>query len=262
MQQGDGPEMATTNFRDRVMAGERLAGTFMKTPAVDALEVMILAGLDFVCIDAEHAPFDRAALNNLCAVGRAAGFPLLVRVPSGSAEQIGMALDAGADGIVVPHVTDAATAARIARASRFGPGGRGYAGSTRWAGFATQAMADVLALSRETLVIAQIEDPEAVEAVEDIAATPGIDALFLGPADLTVGYGHASQDNADLARAYARCGAAARAEGKAYMTFVADAAGARDVHDAHGVTTFFIASEHAWMLQGARRAVAGIREIG
>jgi hypothetical protein len=110
------------------MDGTPLAGTFMKTPAVDVLEVLILGGLDFVCLDAEHAPFDRAALNGLCAVARAADFPVLVRVPSGSAEQIGMALDAGAHGIVVPHVTDKATAERVARAARFGPGGRGYAG--------------------------------------------------------------------------------------------------------------------------------------
>lgn len=254
--------MAETSFRDKVLNGTPLAGTFMKTPAVDILEVLILGGLDFVCLDAEHAPFDRAALNTLCAVARAASFPLLVRVPSGSAEQIGMALDAGADGIVVPHVTDAATAQRVARASRFGPGGRGYAGSTRWAGFGTRAMPDVMAGAAETLVVAQIEDPEGVENVEAIAATPGIDALFLGPADLSVGYGHSAQDNDDVARAYARTGEAARAAGCGYMTFVPNADRAKALHDAHGVSVFFIASEHAWMLQGAKRDVAGIREIG
>jgi 2-keto-3-deoxy-L-rhamnonate aldolase RhmA len=254
--------MSFEDFRTRVMDGTPLAGTFMKTPAVDVLEVLILGGLDFVCLDAEHAPFDRAALNALCAVARAADFPVLVRVPSGSAEQIGMALDAGAHGIVVPHVTDAATAERVARASRFGPGGRGYAGSTRWAGFATRSMPDLLAAAADTLVIAQIEDPEAVDAVEEIAATPGIDALFLGPADLTVGYGHDAQDNEDVARAYARTGAAARAAGCAFMTFVPDAKRARAMHADYGVSVFFIASEHAWMLQGARRDVAGIREIG
>jgi 2-keto-3-deoxy-L-rhamnonate aldolase RhmA len=123
-------------------------------------------------------------------------------------------------------------------------------------------MAEVLAAAAETLVVAQIEDPEAVEAVEEIAAIDGIDALFLGPADLTVGYGHTSQDNPDLKRAYARTGAAARAAGIPVMTFTADAEQARALHAAHGVSVFFIASEQAWMLQGARRAVAGIREIG
>jgi 2-keto-3-deoxy-L-rhamnonate aldolase RhmA len=244
------------------MDGTPLAGTFMKTPAVDVLEVLILGGLDFVCLDAEHAPFDRAALNVLCAVARAADFPVLVRVPSGSAEQIGMALDAGAHGIVVPHVTDKATAERVARAARFGPGGRGYAGSTRWAGFATRTMPEVLADTAQTLVIAQIEDPEAVEVVEEIAATPGIDALFVGPADLTVGHGHSAQDNADVARAYARTGAAARAAGRAFMTFVPNAEAARTMHAEHGVSVFFIASEHTWIVQGTRREVAGIREIG
>lgn len=253
--------MANRAFRDKVMSGQPLAGTFMKTPSVDVLEVLILAGLDFVCLDAEHAPFDRAALDILCAVSRAAGFPVLVRVPSGEASQIGMALDAGADGIVVPHVTDADTAARVARAARFGPGGRGYAGSTRWAGFATRTMPDILAASADTLVVAQIEDPEAVEAAEDIAATDGIDALFLGPADLSVGYGHDRQDNADVAEAYRRTAQAARQSGRAFMTFVPDAARARDMAEAHGVSVFFIASEHAWMLQGARAAVAGIRDL-
>lgn len=253
--------MGSAEFREAMAAGKPLAGTFMKTPTVDVLEVLIAAGLDFVCLDAEHAPFDRAALNVLCAVARAADFPVLVRVPSGSAADIGAALDAGAHGVVVPHVTDAATAARVARACRFGPGGRGYAGSTRWAGFGTRSMPDNLAACAETIVVAQIEDPEGVEDVEAIAATEGIDALFLGPADLSVGYGHARQDNDDVARAYARVGAAARASGRAYMTFVANAEAARTLHAAHGVTVFFVASEHAWMLQGARAAVAGVRQI-
>jgi 2-keto-3-deoxy-L-rhamnonate aldolase RhmA len=251
-----------SGFRARVMSGAPLAGTFMKTPTVDILEVLILAGLDFVCFDAEHAPFDRAALNVLCAVARAADFPVLVRVPSAAPSEIGMALDAGAHGIVVPHVTDAAVAEGVARAARFGPGGRGYAGSSRWAGFATRSMPEVLAASAETLVIAQIEDPEAVEAAPEIAGTPGIDALFLGPADLSVGYGHDRQDNPDVARAYARTGEAARAAGCAFMTFVPNAAAARTLAEAHGVSVFFIASEHAWILQGARAAVAGLREGG
>ena len=233
----------------------------MKTPAVDVLEVLILAGLDFVCIDQEHAAFDRGTLNTCCAVARAANFPILVRVPSAAPDGILAALDLGATGIVVPHVMDAEMAARVARQARFGHGGRGYAGSTRWAGFGTQTMPDLLARSqRETLVIAQIEDPEAVEQAEAIAATDGIDAVFLGPADLTVAYGHDTQPNAALDAATARVGAAAKAAGKAYMTFVADAAGAQD-RAAHGFTVFFVASEHAWMLSGARAVIAGVKAI-
>ncbi|MEJ6395251.1 aldolase/citrate lyase family protein [Gymnodinialimonas sp. 2305UL16-5] len=253
--------MSISDFRAKVLSNAPLAGTFMKTPAFEVLEVLIRAGLDFVCLDAEHAPFDKGALNACLSVARAADFPVLVRVSSGSAENIGAALDLGACGIVVPHVMDAESAARIARASRFGHGGRGYAGSTRWAGFGTRGMGDVLDQSRdETLVIAQIEDPEAVEVAGAIAATDGIDALFLGPADLSVAYGHRDQNNAELKAAMANVGAAAQAHGKAYMTFVPNAESAAALRP-HGFGAFFIASEHAWMMQGARAAVAGIREI-
>ena len=253
--------MSIAEFRARVASNAPLSGTFMKTPSVDVLEVLILSGLDFVCLDAEHAPFDKAALNNCLAVARAADYPIVVRVPSGSAENIGMALDLGACGIVVPHVTDAETARAIANAARFGRGGRGYAGSTRWAGFATRPMGDILDQSAsETVVIAQVEDVEAVAAADAIAATDGIDALFLGPADLSVAYGHRSVDNAELMAATQSVGAAAAAHGKAYMTFVPDAARAAELRP-YGFGAFFIASEHAWMLQGARAAVAGIAKI-
>lgn len=254
--------MADSPLRARVAAGEMLAGTFMKTASVDIMEVLILSGLDFVCIDAEHAPFDRAALSACLAVARAARFPVLVRVPAAAPEQILMALDAGATGIVVPHVTDAATAARVARAARFGHGGRGYAGSTRWAGYGTRGMAELLEQSAaETLVVAQIEDPEGVEAAAGIAGTEGIDALFLGPADLSVAYGKTTQDSPELMDAMARVGKAARAAGKGYMTFVPDAARAAALRE-HGFTVFFIASEHAWILAGARAQVSGIHGLG
>ncbi len=159
--------MGHATFRGDLVGGKTLVGTFMKTPALDVLEVLILSGLDFVCLDAEHAPFDRAAMNACGALARAADLPLLVRVPQADAAEIGAALDLGATGVVVPHVIDVATATRVARAARFGHGGRGFAGSTRWAGFAGSDMATLLERSRsETVVIAQIEDPEAVACCE------------------------------------------------------------------------------------------------
>ena len=251
--------MTDAEFRSDLIGGKPLVGTFMKTPAVDVLEVLILGGLDFVCLDAEHAPFDRAAVNACCAVARAAGLPLLVRVPNASAAEIGSALDLGAVGVVVPHVTDVETATRVARAARFGHGGRGYAGSTRWAGFGTSDMGTLLARSRaETVVIAQIEDPEAVEVCEAIAAVEGIDALFLGPADLSVAYGKTDQSSPELHAAMARVGRAAAAAGKGYATFVPHAEAGKAL-ETYGFSAWFVASEHAWMLSGARAAVAGLK---
>ncbi len=253
--------MSIADFRSKVLAGTPLAGTFMKTPTVDMLEVLILSGLDFVCLDCEHAPFDRGAISACMALSRAADFPVLVRVPSSAPENISKALDDGACGVVVPHVTSAEVAQQVARASRFGRGGRGYAGSTRWSGYTTSAMPDLLERSAsETLVIAQIEDPEGVEAADAIAATDGIDALFLGPADLSVAYGHSHQESDDLFAAMEKTGKAAQAHGKGYVTFVANAERASALRK-YGFSMFFIASEHTWIMQGARAQVAGIRAL-
>lgn len=252
--------MTVPTLRSRMLEGDALVGTFVKTPAHEIVEVLARSGLDFLCLDAEHAPFDRARLDACLAVARALALPTLVRVPSGEPAEIQKALDSGATGIVVPHVDSADKAARIARAARFGHGGRGYAGSTRWAGFATRAMREVLAQSEsETVVVVQIEEPEGVEAAAAIARTEGVDGLFVGPADLAVCLG-ASDIAAPVVReAIEAVSEAARGAARAFMTFAPSAESALDLR-ALGVTMLFVGSEHAFMLEGARRAVAALGE--
>lgn len=254
--------MGYTDFRTQVRSGAPLAGTFVKTPSIPVIEVLARSGLDFLCLDAEHAPFDRAALDACMAVARALDFPVMVRVGDSSPREILQALDYGAVGVVVPHVETVAQAQAAAKAARFGLGGRGYAGSTRWAGYATRPMPEVLAQSRdETVVLAQIEEPAAVEISEEIAAVEGIDGLFLGPADLSVGYGHESTDNDDVRVALARVGAACRTHGKGYASFVGTGAAAQDWAKEYGVSIFCIASEHAWMRNGAAEAARAVHNI-
>ncbi len=255
--------MSTAQFREKMLSGAPLAGTFLKTPSYILVEVLAQSGLDFLCLDTEHAPFDRASMDACFAVARALDFPLLVRVAEANPAAILQALDYGAAGIVIPHVDSAKKAEDMARAARFGHHGRGYAGSSRWAGYATRPMPELLAQSRdETIVIAQIEEPEAVEVAGDIAAVDGVDGLFLGPADLSVGYGYDHQNSDELMAAFKSVGEAAKAHGKAYMTFVPNAAKAQEWAAAFGLTMFFIASEHAWMRSGAAADAAGVHAIG
>lgn len=251
--------MRIAELKSRMIAGERLAGTFLKTPAVDLIEVLALSGLDFVCLDAEHAAFDRARMDACLAIGRALDFPLLVRIPAGTPDELLKVLDSGAVGVVVPHVDSVEKAGIVAKAARFGHGGRGYAGSTRWAGFATRPMPEILLQSEdETIVIAQIEEPEGVEAIDAIAGTPGIDGVFIGPADLSVAYGHRTVDNPDLKAAMGTVGVAAKAAGVAYMTWVPNPDVAKDWAQ-YGFTTFVLGSEHSWVLSGARADVAALK---
>lgn len=250
----------TQNFKKRLRNREKLCGTFLKTPHYVLIEVFAQSGFDFICLDAEHAPFDRAAIDQCCAVARALDFPLLVRVGDASHREILWALDCRAVGIVVPHVKTVKMAEDIAKAAKFGLGGRGYAGSSRWAGYATRAMPDVLRQSRdETVVIAQIEEPSAVPLAGEIAKVDGIDALFAGPADLTVGFGLETMNSPQLNEALATIGKATESAGIGYASFVADAQGAQDWSHDFGVNMFFISSEHNFIRNAANALAKDIK---
>ncbi len=248
------------NFRQRLLAREQLIGTYLKTPSPIVCEVLGLTPLDAVCIDAEHAPFDRLVLDSCVQTLRAACMPSLVRIPSVAPEQILNALDCGATGVVVPHVTNAKQAEDIARASRYGAGGRGYAGSSRAAGYTTKPMAQHKADSeKDSIVIAQIEDIEAVNSIADIAAVEGIDCLFVGRIDLTVAYGAASPDDPKVVAAVERICEAGSKAGKTVGMFVANVDEVSK-WQTQGASLFLLSSDHGFLLSGAREMATRFRE--
>ncbi|MGF1649397.1 MAG: HpcH/HpaI aldolase/citrate lyase family protein [Hyphomicrobiaceae bacterium] len=253
--------MTERHLRDRMLSGELLSGTFVKTPAYELMEVLALSGLDFVCLDGEHSPFDRRGMDASLALAMAKGLPALVRVPAGTQEQLLMALDSGAVGVVVPHVDTAEKARNIAKWSRFGHYGRGFAGSTRWANYATRGMGELLEQSnRETVVIAQIEEPEAVAAIDEICSVEGIDGVFVGPADMAVCLGKTDAADPAVREMMRRVGISAKKHGKCFMTFLPTTASARELN-ALGVTMFFVGSEQGWMLAGARQVAQDIKAM-
>jgi 2-keto-3-deoxy-L-rhamnonate aldolase RhmA len=239
-------------FRERLRAGDRLLGTFVKTPHPAVVEVLGHAPLDCVCLDAEHAPFDRSDLDVALLAARAADLPSLVRVPRGDAPEILNALDLGATGVVVPHVAHGEAARAIALACRYGAGaGRGYAGSTRAAGYGTRRMGDVLSRANaEIALVAQIEDAAALDAIDEIAAVDGIDCLFIGRMDLTVSLGAASPADPVVVEAVRAICAAARRHGRAVGMFTPTTAEAAQWFDA-GASLFLLGSDQQWILQGA-----------
>lgn len=254
--------MGISDFRTRMLAGDRMVGTFLKTPSHEAIEFYAASPLDFVCLDAEHSSWDRGAMDASLALSRALDFPVLVRVGSATPENILQALDAGATGLVCPHIDTVEKAEAIARAGRFGLGGRGFAGATRWAGHGRKPMKDVLAQSREeTVILAQIEEPAGVDASEAIAATDGIDGLFIGPADLSVSYGKSDLNSDELLAAFKAVGEATRKAGKGFVTFVPEASGA-EKYDPYGVHVYFVGSDLSWLAASARSTAAAIKGSG
>ena len=251
------------NFRERLAGGDLLSGTWVKTPHPHIVEVLALSPLDLLVLDAEHAPFDRGSLDTCIMAARAGGKPVLVRPASAAPEQILNALDCGADGVIVPHVRSAAEAREIVRACHYRPAGtsqaRGFAGSTRAAGYTTLGMAKHRDAAKSVTVIAQIEDAEAVAAIDEIAAVEGIDALFIGRADLTISYAAETPDDPVVVAAVERICAAGKAAGRTVGMFLGRV-GDVQMWREKGSSLFILQSDQEFLLGGAARLVEGVRE--
>ncbi len=247
------------SLRERLLRGDFLVGTFVKTPSMMLAEVLAQTDLDVMCIDAEHSPFDRRDIDACVMAYRSANKSSLVRVQSSAAEHVLNALDCGATGVVVPHVDSVAKAKDVARLARYGDRGRGYAGSSRAAGYGANSMIENLRSSRDdTVVIAQIEDIAALDCIDEIAAVDGLDALFIGMMDLTVALGASSaSDPMVVAAAQKVCAAAVKANRRLGI-FVPDI-GQVPVWRARGVSLFLLQSDHAFIKAGAAQLSAAAR---
>ena len=203
----------------RLAGGEALTGLIAKMPCAAQVESAGHAGFDFIVLDTEHGPGGGFALEEHL---RASAIPALVRVPGPDA--ILAALDAGATGIVVPHVLDAAGAEAVVAAAHYPPRGRrGIALSTRAGRYGAVSLDDHLRrAAEETCVIVQIEDREALEHADAILAVPGVTGVLIGAADLALSLGRPPQAQLDAA-IDGVIAAAARA-GVAAMTVVSAAA--------------------------------------
>ncbi len=248
------------NFKRRLRAGEPLLGTFVKTPHPVVVEILARAGLDCVCLDAEHAPYDRHALDLGLLAARANGLPALVRVPSGAPEHVLSALDLGAAGVVVPHVRSGAEAAALARSAHYGArGGRGYAGGTRATNFAAPPLAERLArAAEETCVVVQLEDVEALPEAEAIASAPGVDAVFIGRIDLTVALGETDPKAPAVMQAVEDATRRIRAAGAVVGMFTPDLAELPRWRE-QGASLFLLGSDQGFIRAGAEglRRAAG-----
>jgi 2-keto-3-deoxy-L-rhamnonate aldolase RhmA len=248
-----------SNFRQRLIKRDLLVGTWVKTPSHIVCEVLGKTDLDALCLDAEHAPFGRSELDACIAATRATNMTQLVRVPSADSHNILNALDCGATGIVVPHVRTVADAEAICQRSLYGPGGRGFAGSSRAAGFAGKAIADQLEESAaQTTIIAQIEDVEALNVIDDIAAVERLDCLFIGRIDLTVALGKTDPNDPVVVDAVASICAAGQKANKTVGMFVGDVAEAKQWQK-QGASLFLLQSDQAFLLAGAASLTAALR---
>src|SRR4051812_2094755 len=253
--------MPQTPMKARLAAGETLFGSFLTLGSPLAAEALGLAGWDWLLVDLEHGGGHEAQLLPQILGAASAGVHALARVENDHRSRAARALDLGVEGLMCPQINSVAQAEAWAHALHYGPAGsRGVALFPRGARFGTDPEAMRHAAER-TLGIAQIESPEAVEAVEGIAATDGIDVVFVGPSDLSHSMGiYRRFDDARFRAAIERVVAAAEAAGKAAGIFLASPAEVeRAVAD--GFRMIGIGSDGGYMLQAARATVAQAREL-
>jgi 2-keto-3-deoxy-L-rhamnonate aldolase RhmA len=214
------------DFRKRVLAREWLCGTFLNVGSPITVEIAGLAGFDWVLIDHEHGPGgEDTLLHQLQAAAATPAFPI-VRIASNETPRFKRVLDMGACGVMVPYVNTAAEARAAVAAMRYPPHGiRGVAKFHRSAGFGGD-FEDYYLNAHERLVsVIQIETPEAVGSIEEIAAVDGADVLFVGPTDLSYNMGIRDQlESTRFVESLQSVSDAAKRHGKAAGILVHNAA--------------------------------------
>lgn len=209
---------ATPAFKQRVLALERVGGIFLQLGSAATAEIAARSGVDFLVLDQEHGlGGEDATLAQLVACAGTRACPV-VRVAANEAPRFKRCLDAGAVGVMVPYVDDAAAAAAAVAAMRYPPRGvRGMARVTRATNFGADFEEYFASCDARLVLMAQIETTAAVAAAAAIAAVDGVDVLFVGPTDLgtSIAGRPLPFDDERLVAARRAVAAAARAAGKA-----------------------------------------------
>ena len=174
----------TDSLRDQLARGTPLIGTIVSLAAPEVAELISGVGFDWLFIDMEHAPLGALDVQRLLQAMRP-GCRSVVRVPANEEAWIKRAADLGCDGILVPLVNSAESAARAVRWARYPPAGSRGVGIGRAHGYGLSFEDYVQRANHDLALIVQAEHIEAVRHIDEIVRVPGVDAVFIGPYDLS-----------------------------------------------------------------------------
>ncbi|MBM3470082.1 MAG: aldolase [Armatimonadetes bacterium] len=219
--------MFTNPLKSRLAQGLPAVGHWISIPSPSVVELLAAFEMDWLLLDMEHGPANTETVEDLLRAMKGTGVTPLVRVVANDVGVIKQALDRGAYGVIVPLVNTPEQAQAAVAAAKYPPEGiRGVAGS-RVNRFGADLPDYFARWNSQVVVICQIETTEALASVNEIAATPGVDVLFVGPNDLSANLGCFRQfDNPEFKAAVERVLAATRRHGIAagYMASNAEEA--------------------------------------
>ncbi len=206
----------------KVMSEGKLAlGTYVTFADPQVVEIIGLAGYDAAFIDMEHTTFDLALVTEMVRAADLVGITSIVRVPDNDEKLILRLLDAGAEGIIVPHVDGLEGAKRAVEAVRYGPlGHRGGAGGTRATRFGAVSWDDHVQQSNEQILLSVMtEDEKGIADIEAIAGLEGVDLVSIGPTDFSEYMGIRDPSSPELRARIKELADKIKGIGKAKMQF-------------------------------------------
>ena len=249
---------STQSFAERVRQGELLLGTVIGLSAVENTEILAQCGFDWLFIDAEHGAFNpQQAVPILQAAGQC---PCLLRVPTHDETWLKKALDIGPAGIIVPQVNDASSAEKIIRQCKYPPKGSRGMGLSRASQYGMQ-LADYIQHANDSVaVILQAEHKDAAMNIEEIIDVEGIDAILVGPFDLSASVGKPGQINdPEVVELVDRITEACTRRGVTLATAVAGVNTARE-YIARGFTLVSAGADSLHLANSARAVLDGMKD--
>jgi 2-keto-3-deoxy-L-rhamnonate aldolase RhmA len=247
------------DLRSRLRAGHTLLGTMVTLPTAATAEILAAIGFDWLFVDAEHGPLET---RELAAILQAVSDKVacIVRVPAADEVAIKKALDLGAAGVIVPRVDTPEQAAAVVRFARYPPEGERGVGLARAHGYGFGFKPYVESANEQIAVIVQAEHARAVENIDAIARVAGVDAVLLGPYDLSASLGKMGQvDDPAVVAAIARVTDACRAAGMPLGYFGITAAAVRPYVE-RGYTLIVAGVDTLFLGAGAKALLAELRE--
>lgn len=245
------------NFRQRLLAGETLIGTMITLPSPEIAELLAEVGFDWLFVDAEHSPLNTREMQRI--MQGAGPTPCVVRLANDNEAAIKKALDIGAAGIIVPQVNSAEQAAQVVRWAKYASAGTRGVGVGRAHRYGLDFSGYVSRANEETAVIVQTEHIKAVENIETIIRVPGVDAVLVGPYDLSASLGLMGQvDHPDVVAAIQRVTDACLTAGMRLGIFGMSAT-AVTPYIAQGYTLITVGIDTALLGQAAKELLAAIR---
>src|SRR5215831_3099273 len=215
----EGPrEIVRNNVKDMLARGEVVASmTVRLSRSIEIARLAKTAGFDSIYVDVEHSPLSLETTSQICIAAMEIGIAPFVRVPSIRPEHVSRALDAGALGVIAPHIRSADEARAVVAAAKFPPlGERSTGGGLPHLQYRSFPAAEAnAAMNDATMVIVQFETADALERADEIASVDGVDMVLIGTNDLLADMGIPGQYEHERVRdAYARTLVACRKHGK------------------------------------------------